>query len=503
MLTMDQIHNIKYQFKFKGKSLRSISKDTGHHFDTIKRYVEMTDFNLKPKPVNSRPFKLKPYTATIDAWLLADLNAKPKQRHTAKRVYDRLREIFPDFNVSDRSVRVYVSQKKKEIGLKSDGFLPLEHPPGEAQLDFGEAQFIDGGVLIDGYYLNMSFPFSNGGYLQIFKSANQECLLEGMRNIFEHVGRVPSPIWFDNMSTAVKKIRKYGERDITKGFERFMLHYGFQNNFCNPNSGHEKGHVENKVGYHRRNMLVPIPEFNSIISFNKQLLLLCDKDMNRGHYRTKEQICNLFQQDIEAMESLPKIAFEVYRLGSALADNYGKIHFEGKTYSSAPQYAKQSMWIKIAAHTLEILNHQYENIVKHERLYGAQMESMIWGPYLELMSRRPTALKYTGFFKALPTTIQDYFDCCDYTQKKEALKVLMEILNCSDMETAISTFRTSMDRDLKDSDSLLAIYKHLINPPFMEVPISLPNNLLEVSAYIIDSRIYDKLLPGGGSKWKQ
>lgn len=148
-------------------------------------------------------------------------------------------------------------------------------------------------------------------------------------------------------------------------------------------------------------------------------------------------------------------------------------------------------------------NPQYEKIVQHERLYGAQMESMIWGPYLELMSRRPTALKYTGFFKALPTTIQDYFACCDYNQQKEALKVLMEILNHSDMETAITTFQTSINRELKNSDSLLAIYKHLINPPLLEVPINLPNNLPEVSAFAIDSKIYDKLLPGGGSQWKQ
>jgi len=123
--------------------------------------------------------------------------------------------------------------------MVTDGFLPLEHPPGEAQVDFGEARFIENGITYDGNYLNISYPHSNGGYMQLFKSQNQECLLEGMKAIFEYVGGVPIAIWFDNMSTAVKKVKEYGKRDLTDGFIRFMMHYGFQSNFCNPNSGND------------------------------------------------------------------------------------------------------------------------------------------------------------------------------------------------------------------------------------------------------------------------
>ncbi len=296
---MEQINNIKYQFEFKGKSLRGISKDTGHHFNTIKKYVEKTDFNVELKISKSRPYKLSPYIKLIDSWLENDLNAKPKQRHTAKRVYDRLKEIYPEFDVSDRSVRAYVSKKKKELGLNIQGHLPLDHPPGEAQVDFGEAQFIENEALYDGYYLNMSFPYSNGGYLQLFKSQNQECLLEGMKNIFQYINKVPTSIWFDNMSTAVKSIKKNGKRDLSKRFERFMLHYGFRSNFCNPNSGHEKGNVECKVGYNRRNFLVPIPKFSGLEEFNKKLLQLCDKDMERKHYIKPETISELYKQDIQ------------------------------------------------------------------------------------------------------------------------------------------------------------------------------------------------------------
>ncbi len=503
MLTMEQIHHIKYLSKYKGKSLRKISSETGHHFNTVKKYVEKNNFNLELNPGKSKPRKLAPYVDLIDSWLKDDLKAKPKQRHTAQRVYTRLKERFSDFNVSDRSVRAYVSKRKKEIGLTEEGYLPLDHPPGEAQIDFGAAQFIEKGVLYDGYYLNLSFPYSNGGYLQLFKAENQECLLEGLKDILEYIGKVPSFIWFDNMSTVVKNIRKNGERDITKGFERFMLHYGFQSNYCNPDSGHEKGHVEGKVGYHRRNFLVPIPEFENLQDFNRQLLKMCDDDMNRRHYKKRNLICALFAEDKAAMDSLPEVAYEVYRLEPVKADKYGKVRFENKFYSSSPEYAGQNLWLKAGAFTVEVMNQAYQTIVQHPRLYGSQNESMIWGPYLKLMAKRPAALKYSGFFKELPTNIQDYFDRCDYAEKKKSLALLVSMLQTTDMAAAEKAFTECCQRNITDADSLLAVYNHqtsrLPEDNFVHHIPKLP----EVQKYITNFQAYDLLLKGGEQSWKQ
>ena len=110
--------------------------------------------------------------------------------------------------MSERSVRKCVAQLRKELQTETTAFLPLEHPPGEAQGDFGEARFVENGKTYDGYYFNLSYPYSNAGHMQLFKSANQECLLEGMKAIFEHIGGVPTAIWFDNLSPAVKKIKR-------------------------------------------------------------------------------------------------------------------------------------------------------------------------------------------------------------------------------------------------------------------------------------------------------
>ena len=148
-----------------------------------------------------------------------------------------------DFNCSYRTVAAYVAMKKKELFSEKNGFLPLEHVPGEAQVDFGDADFYENGKLYNGKYLNLSFPYSNKGYTQLFKGENQECLFEGLKTIFEHIGGVSPKIWFDNASTIVTKVIKGGGSNLTDDFIRFMEHYGFEAVFCNVNAGHEKGYI--------------------------------------------------------------------------------------------------------------------------------------------------------------------------------------------------------------------------------------------------------------------
>lgn len=504
MLSMEQIYNIRYLHKYKGKSLRGIAKETGHDFETVKKYAEKDDFNLSVKPRQSRKGKLEPFEPLIDQWLLEDLKAKPKQRHTARRVYDRLKELFKDnFDVSDRSVRKYVSRRRKELYGGEDVYLPLEHSPGEAQLDFGECQFIEQGTKYDGYYLTLSFPHSNGGYLQLFKSQNQECLLQGLKDIFDYIGGSPTEVWFDNMSAIVNEIRKDGERDINQGFLRFMMHYGFISNFCNPNSGHEKGHVENKVGYGRRNFLVPIPEFNDIREYNRQLLRLCDADMQRNHYKKSGTIAELFLEDKKALNPLPRVPFEVYRLEALKADHYGKVKYDNRIYSTSPDYAGKQVWAKIGAHEVVLLDSDYREIIRHDRLYGDKKESMKWVPYLEVMSKRPNALKYTGFFKELPTTLQDYFLKCTYQEKKAALKALIRMVDKSGLDIATKAFEETIIKGVSDADSIWAYYCRMISGVNEVEHLKLPAKVPELKGYLSDTSIYDRLLFGGGHEWNQ
>lgn len=495
---MDQIYRIRYLRKFEGKSLRNIAKITGHDFETVKKYAEKDNFNIEPKTKQKRQGKLAPYEDIVRDWLRKDMDAPYKQRHTARRVFDRLKEGYPEFDASDRSVRTLVAKLKEELNLQKEGSLPLEHPPGEAQVDFGSATFIENGVEYEGNYLNISFPYSNGGYTQLFKAENQECLLEGLKSIFMHIGGVPTAIWFDNMSTAVKKIKAHGERDLTQGFLRFMMHYGFQSNFCNPNSGNEKGSVENKVGYHRRNLFVPIPEFNDLKEYNKELLTKLDDDMNREHYKEIGFINELFLEDKKKFFKLPEVPFEVYKYEFAKANNCGKVKFDTKTYSSSPNMANKQVMIKVGAYDIEILDDDSNLIVRHKRLYGEQKESMIWIPYLELMAKRPTALKYTGFFNQLPTTLKTFLESCDYECKKKTLNILVDMTVDSNIDNAIYAFEEGIKCGARDADGIWATYSRLNSGSLPEVDILLPSTVPTLNEYSPNINEYDLLITRGG-----
>jgi transposase len=475
MLTMTQIDSIRKMYYEQGKTKSEISKITGNDRKTIRKYISKDDWN-SPSPVTEMKEeypKLSPYKSEIDGWLEEDRHAKRKQRHTATRVYHRLVEVHGDgFECSYRTVAGYVAEKKKKIYGTQNGFLPLEHPAGEAQLDFGDAQFYENGHLYDGKYLNISFPYSNHGYFQLFKGENEECLFEGTQAIFEHIGGVPYCIWFDNTSTIVTKILKYGGRNLTDGFLRFQAHYRFESTFCNPEEGHEKGNVESKVGYHRRNMLVPIPRFDSLVQYNNEQLKRCDADAKREHYRKNATHEELFEDDQAALLTLPKNPLDVGRYITVKTNGYGKFFLNGglHEYSVSPKYASSSVSLKLTSSEVMVLDENQREIVRHQRLYGKQkQESMQWLPYLTQLSRNPGALKYTGIYQMLPDSVQIYLEKCEKPEKGKVLRAIAKLTESATFEEASRTVILALDYDARNGDSLLSLNERL----FHNVP-SLP-----------------------------
>lgn len=441
---------------------------------------------------------LSPYQVQIDKWLNDDKKAKRKQRHTALRVFNRLRDEVSGFNVSYRTVAIYVKAKRKQL-YQPESFLPLEHPEGEAQVDFGKADYIENGLRISGSYLVMSFPFSNTGYGLLFPGETAECLLEGMKLIFKHIGGVPTRIWFDNASSMVIKVKEGGERVLTESFLRFKNHYGFSAVFCNPASGHEKGHVENKVGYIRRNMLVPIPEFKSLQEYNKLQLARCDDDMDREHYKKGLLISELFAQEKPSLLPFPAVEYEVCRYDSVLADSYGKITLEKGTrrYSTMPAMAGNNVRVKQTALHVYILDAQLRPVVTHKRLYGEQKESMDWLPYLSQLSKRPGALKYTPIFKILPDSLQQHLQTATKSYCGKILKTLAELTKQNNFELAVEAVNKTIERGVFDHDSIVATHNRLRTLDVVLPKIKIPDGMPKMPVNTNDGSGYDSLMRGG------
>jgi len=501
------ISNLRFKIRHENKSLRQICRETGHAFETVKKYVDCDDFNEMPKAAKRapKPTKLDRVKAIIDDWIESDKQANRKQRHTARRVYNRLKEEQPGlYSGSYRTVAAYVKKKKKEIIGSNKGFLPLTHIPGEAQVDFGTAEFMENGEKFSGKYLILSFPASNGAYAQVFRGENRECFFTGLKTMFEHIGGVPSRLWFDNLSAAVitSKIKKGKERELTESFHRFANHYKFDYAFCNSGAGNEKGNVENKVGYSRRNFFVPVPEFKLLKEYNTSLLLKFEQDMERNHYKFDKSIKELHLLDIAKLIPLPSVPLDVFRYVLAKADKYGKVQLDKKFYSSAPGLAGQQLWLKIRFDTVEVYDSEYKLIVKHNRIYDKRKESMIWGPYLSLMAKRPAALKYCDYYNSLPLNWQKYLAEIDYEEKKNAFSVLRGILMTETVDTAAKILDQMLVSGVKDTASLkITTLRFLENKKNISIKVfemSKEVTFPAMPTYLQNNDAYNCLLTVGG-----
>lgn len=499
---MANTNDIRSKFFDEGKNLSRIARETGHDRKTIRKYITKEDWNEKPKR-DIRSSKLDEYKPLIEAWLEMDKHQRRKQRHTARRVYQRLRDEIEGFDCSYRTVCNYVGEVRRRIYQARRGFLPLQHIPGEAQVDFGEADFIENGRRVSGAYLTLSLPNSNAGFLQLFGGQTYECLAEGMKAIFEYMGGIPTRIWFDNASSMVAGFEAEGERRLTESFSRFVNHYGFEAVFCNPESGHEKGNVENKVGYLRRNFLVPVPEFEDVRDFNRQILDQCRGDMARLHYQKKKSIGDLYQLDVERFAPLPAVPLDIRSEQSVRVDSYGKVSLsKGKhRYSSVPRLAGTHAVAVLRAHEVSILDENLREVARHRRLFGSQeQEAMDWIPYLKQLSRYPTALKYSGIHAMLPDPVKSFLENQTRRERGAALRVLSDLTQESGFSAAVQVFGQSVELGRTTPDDLRALHSRQIDRWKSPQTIVVGPQVPHLDPIQTDTERYDKMLSMGGSR---
>lgn len=366
MLAMAEINYIRLETNTKGRSYSSVAKQMGVDPRTVKKYADMEDFNPDQLVKQKRKAPvMDPVKPIIDQWLMEDMKKKKKFRRTAQRIYTLLVEKHA-FQGSDRAVREYVAKRKNELLEESDeAALPLQTIPGTAQVDFGEAPFLYQGEEVIRHYLVLSFPNSNAFLFQVFSSQNRECFLQGLVNMFHYLGGVPRTIRFDNLSPAVKKVLPNGERQLTEEFARFVAHYGFEYEFCNPGSGNEKGHVEAMVKYIRNNYLLPEIPYNDLAELNQQVLAWCVENRQRLHYEKELPIAELYLADEKRFLQLPGKPYECVRYEQVKADKYGFVRIDRRQYSTSPRFAGQTVRAKLSFDTVTLLQDDNQVIVEH------------------------------------------------------------------------------------------------------------------------------------------
>ena len=464
MLRMDKQNYLSNLREFEGMSLREIAERTGHHFNTVKKYADREEWNEVYKPRKERVSGLDPLKETIDEWIRADLKRKRKYRRTAVKIYNDLKNdenLGKLLTVGKQTVSNYVGKRKKELCKETYATAMFAlHAMCEAQVDFGEILVETSKKAEEKWkYLVVSFPWSNAGFAQVCRNETKECLIEAMQRIFEYIGGVPIRILFDNMSSAVIHIEEHGNRKLTDMFMRFTMHHRFKAEFCNPDSPQEKGNVENKVGYIRRNFLLPPPKIEDLEAFNRELLERCSEDMNREHYMKKDLICELFAAEQEALIPLPRERFRVFTLEKVRTDKYSFFPFDNNNYSTSPEYAECELWLEAGTSELRILNEKYEQIDVHKRKYKRETEPIInFNNYIGALCKKPRAFLSSPYFLTLPEAVQKHLKNCGYKDLKETLLTLLPILKDGKIEDAGAVLELL---EIRNPDDLAIAYRAL------------------------------------------
>src|SRR3954463_16072903 len=282
MFSVELYGRVRHACQVEGLSQREAARRFGIHRNTVRK---MLAFSVPPgyRRTKARPRpRLDAVAAIIDRILEADLAAPAKQRHTAKRIHERLRAEH-GFAGSYTSVKDYVRERRCRT---REVFVPLAHPPGHAQVDFGEAVAVIGGESCKVHLFCLDLPHSDACFVRAYPAERTEAFLDGHNAAFAFLGGVPRSILYDNTRLAVAQILGHGERQRTRAFAELQSHYLFLDRFGRPGKGNDKGKVEGLVGYARRNFLVPIPTAASFAELNARLERHClDRlsDRLRGH----------------------------------------------------------------------------------------------------------------------------------------------------------------------------------------------------------------------------
>lgn len=388
-MDLNQWKRVRYRVIVECVSKRAVMRAEGLHWDTLQRMLNNEAPPGYQREAGSKPGKLDEHIPWLEEVLRTDQSYPRKQRHTIKRLHERLRDEkgYTGCYTMVRECVNGITKRTKEV------YMPLSHRPGEAQVDFGHALVKVAGKLGKYPFFVMSLPYSDAFYIQVFPRECTETFQEGHVRAFNWLGKVPHRISYDNSRIAVSKIMGGRERRLTDGFLRLQSHYLYGEHFCRVARGNEKGVVEGIVKYGRSNFMVPVPQVSSLEVLNKTLEAQCLRDLQRRLRGQEKRKQELLEEEKAVMRELPEVPFEACRSVSTMATSLSLVRFESNDYSVPVEYAHHPAWIKGFTNEVLIYN-RGKQVARHDRIWEKERISFDPIHYLALLARKPGALDH-------------------------------------------------------------------------------------------------------------
>jgi len=389
---MENWAEIRRRVLVDGLSKRAACRAYDIHWDTLKKVLEHPEppgyRRTAPRP---RP-KLDPFLPVIHRILEDDKRAPKKQRHTARRIFERLRDEH-GYRGGLTAVKATVAAWKLR---SAEVFVPLAHPPGEAQVDFGTAEVtLDGRPATVALFV-MTLPYSDAIFVRAFPRECTEAFLEGHARAFEFFGGVPRRITYDNSKVAVARITGGRSREVTDAFLRLRSHHLFEAHFCRVRRPNEKGHVETLIGFARRSFLVPVPVVGGGLgALNADLERRCRDDRDRRPWGKPAAKAELLAEERAALLPLPSEAFVAARVEPRRADSLSLVGFDANQYSVPTEFAHHPVTVVASVDTVRIVVGD-RVAATHPRCWGREQVTYEPVHYLALLERKPGALDFAA-----------------------------------------------------------------------------------------------------------
>jgi transposase len=481
-------------------SIRQACSEYHLNFRTIRKIVrqpEPVPFRApasRPKPV------LGPFLTLVAQILDDDQHAPPKQRHSARRIYERLRDEHGYLGCSSivrDAVRAY-KQSQAEV------FVPLLHPPGEGQADFGRAEVVVAGVRHKAALFVLTLPHSNARFGCLFPRECTETFHEGHARAFAFFGGVARRISYDNSKIAVVKLIGPHERQLTREFLRLQSHFAFTAHFCRLRQAHEKGHVENGVGYVRRNFLVPVPQADSWDGLNTPLAAACRREFERTGAGRTRATTELLAADRAAFLPLPTEPFEARRIEPVVINSLSLGRFDGNDYSVPTTLAYQSL---TAIGTIDRVRfHRRGSVVaEHARCWGKGQVTFEPLHYLALLERKPGALDHARPLAgwSLPESFAVLRRRLEEADPKGGTRQyirVLRLLETSDLATVAAAVERALTLAVRDADAVRLLVEQAREQPVAGFDLTSRPQLLTVRVPPPDLAAYNTLTCGKGGK---
>jgi len=453
----------------QGLSSREAARQFGISRESVSKMLKFSEPpGYRRLSAPKRP-KLEGFTDIIDGYIEGDKLVPRKQRHTAKRIFDRLRDEY-GFTGGYTTIKDYVRghhQRHKEV------FVPLSHAPGHGQADFGEAQVIIGGVQQKAYFFVLDLPHSDACYVRAYPRAVSEAWLDGHNHAFAFFGAVPQSIVYDNDRCLVARIMPDGRRKRTEAFSGFLSHYLIKDRYGRPGKGNDKGKVEGMVGYTRRNFMVPIPRFASFEAFNDYLEQECLKRQSAIVQGSKLSIGDRLKADLAAMQGLPASPFDACHKQTGRVSSRSLVRYKGNDYSVPVAYGHLEVWVRGYVGEV-VIGCRAEVIARHNRSY--ERDDMVFNPlhYLPLIERKIASLDQAAPLESwdLPDELTKLRRLLEARMgkagKREYVQVL-RLLESVDMNTLAAATRDALKLGAIGFDAI----KHLVLCRIEERPAKL------------------------------